>query len=45
MFCARFFCRRGFAARYFPKVGLTPMFLAAWAIGANKTIGLMVEPE
>lgn len=45
MFCAHFFAPRFFPARFFPEVGGVSAFNPFWAANANKTIGLLVEPE
>lgn len=45
MFCARFFNVRMFAMRFFCKVGASSTFNPAWAANANRTIGLLIEPQ
>ncbi len=45
MFCTRYFGDRYFAPRYFPKVGGTPTFIPAWALGSNRTVGFGIQPR
>lgn len=45
MFCTRFFCVRMFATRFFCKVGATPIFIPAWAMYSNKTVGMDIQPQ
>lgn len=44
MFCNRAFAGRMFASRYFPKHGGSTAFKAIWALSANKTVGIFIEP-
>lgn len=39
MFCARFFCTRMYAARFWPKVGVTIVFDPQWAMNSNQLVG------
>lgn len=45
MFANRAFAGRMFAPRYFPKHGGSTVFHAIWALNANKTVGIWIEPE
>lgn len=39
MFPQRFFGGRFFAARYFPKAGMTSVFNPSWLVNLNQQIG------
>jgi hypothetical protein len=47
MFATRYFNRRFFAARYWPKVGATPSgaFNPAWAVNANAVVSPLSDAE
>jgi len=40
MFPSRYFANRMFAPRYWPKVGFTVVFNAAWTVFANAVVGI-----